>query len=118
MPVLALENGAPVLAFGTPGGFAQTQVNVQVLNNIVLFEMTPQQAIDAPRFVRMRNGLLQLETAVGEETASALANAGYDTRLRPPSDLFGGAQAIRIDPATGATRAGADRRREGFALAW
>jgi len=118
MPVIALQDGAPILAFGTPGGFAQTQVNVQVLNNILLFGMTPQQAVDAPRFVRMRNGSLQLETAIGGETAAALGTAGYDARLRPPSDLFGGAQAILIDPVTGALHAGADRRREGFALAW
>src|SRR5262249_604706 len=35
----------------TPAGHAQTQTLVQVLNNIVLFGMDPQEAVEAPRWI-------------------------------------------------------------------
>ncbi|HIG48995.1 MAG TPA: hypothetical protein EYQ20_22120 [candidate division Zixibacteria bacterium] len=42
--VMALGDGKPWLAFGAPGGDGQTQTNVQILNNIRVFGMTPQEA--------------------------------------------------------------------------
>ena len=66
-PVLALKNGKPWLAFGTPGGDGQTHTNVQVLNNILVFNMTPQEAIDAPRLRRLADGRLAI-TAHGSQT--------------------------------------------------
>lgn len=119
MPVLAMREGKPWLAFGTPGGFGQTQTHIQVLNNILVFGMTPQEAIDAPRMVRMLNGTVMLENRIHMSAPAALRERGYTVGLRgEPTDLFGGAQAIMIDEESGALRAGADRRREGFALAY
>lgn len=118
-PVMALRNGAPWLAFGTPGGDGQTQTHVQVLNNILLFGMTPQQAIDAPRIRRLPDGSLAIEDRLAEEVRSALAARGYTVRARSGwTAEFGGAQAVLIDGETGTKRAGADRRREGWALAY
>jgi gamma-glutamyltranspeptidase/glutathione hydrolase len=49
-PSLALKNGQPFLAFGTPGGDEQDQVNLQFFLNVVEFGMDIQEAIDAPNF--------------------------------------------------------------------
>src|SRR5207302_7282952 len=35
---------------GTPGGDIQVQSNLQVISNVIDFGMTPQQAIEAPRW--------------------------------------------------------------------
>lgn len=118
-PALALREGKPWLAWGTPGGLGQTHTLIQVLNNILLFGMSPQEAIDAPRLRWYASGTLAIEDRVPVAVRQALAARGY--RVRPRHGWtaeFGGAQAILIDPASGAKRAGADRRREGWALAY
>ena len=118
-PVMALRDGKPWLAFGTPGGDGQTQTQVQVLNNILLFGMTPQEAIDAPRLCRLPDGTLAIEDRVPKEVLEELRVRGYTVDVRSGwTALFGGAQAVLIDEATGAKRSGADRRREGYTLAY
>jgi gamma-glutamyltranspeptidase/glutathione hydrolase len=118
-PALVLDGGKPRLALGTPGGDGQTHTLIQVLNNIVLFGMSPQEAIDAPRFRRLENGTLAIEDRVPEAAIRALEERGYPVSVRAGlTATFGGAQAILLDPETGEKRAGADRRREAFALAY
>jgi gamma-glutamyltranspeptidase/glutathione hydrolase len=118
-PAMVLDGTRPWLALGTPGGDGQTHTLIQVLNNIAVFGMTPQDAIDAPRLRRMENGTLAIEDRIPAPVRQALEQRGY--RIHPVAGLtatFGGAQAILIDPKTGEKRAGADRRREAFALAY
>ncbi|MBI4421358.1 MAG: gamma-glutamyltransferase [Gemmatimonadetes bacterium] len=118
-PALALKDGKPWLAFGTPGGDGQTHTNVQVLNNILLFGMTPQEAVDAPRLRRLPNGRLAIEDRVAEPVRAALERRGYVVLARSGwTAEFGGAQAVLFDQRSGAKRAGADRRREAFAAAY
>lgn len=118
-PALALRDGRPWLAFGTPGGDGQTQTLIQVLNNLVVFGMGPQEAVDAPRFRRYADGSLSIEERVPESVRAALVSRGYEVRVRQGwTAEFGGAQAVRIDSETRSLRAGADRRREGFAAAY
>ena len=49
-PSLALRDGEPVLAFGTPGGDQQDQWQVGFFLNHVVGGMNLQEAIDAPAF--------------------------------------------------------------------
>jgi gamma-glutamyltranspeptidase/glutathione hydrolase len=118
-PVIVLSNDLPWLAVGTPGGDGQTHTIVQVLNNIQLFGMTPQEAIDAPRLRRLGDGSLAIEDGVPAEVRSALEARGYTVHARSGATAeFGGAQAVLVDHIAGRRRAGADRRREGWALAY
>ena len=118
-PALVLRDGRPSLAFGTPGGYGQTHTLVQVLNNITLFGMTPQEAIDAPRIRWYSGGRLSVEDRISPDVRDRLASRGYEVQPRTGwTAEFGGAQAVLIDPATNEKRAGADRRREGWALAY
>jgi gamma-glutamyltranspeptidase/glutathione hydrolase len=117
-PALVLKDGKPWMAFGTPGGDGQTHTLTQVLHNILFFGMTPQEAIDAPRLRRYPRRL-SLEDRVSDRAIQELTERGYRVRVREGwTAEFGGAQAILIYPETGAKRAGADRRREGWALAY
>lgn len=47
---IALRDGRPWMAFGTPGGDAQDQWSLQMLLNVVHGGMNLQEAIDAPEF--------------------------------------------------------------------
>jgi len=117
-PAMVLRSGQPWLTFGTPGGDGQTQTLLQVLHNIRFFGMSPQQAIDAPRIRRLPNGALAVEEAIPVEVRDALRERGYSVLTRTGLTAeFGGAQAILIDP-DGQLTAGADRRREGWSLAY
>ncbi|MCI2423022.1 gamma-glutamyltransferase family protein [Saccharopolyspora sp. K220] len=49
-PSLALRDGRPWLAFGTPGGDFQDQWSLHVFLNVVHGRMNLQEAIDAPEF--------------------------------------------------------------------
>lgn len=50
-PTIVFMNGKPYMTVGTPGGKAIPQIIAQVIHKIIDFGMTPQQAIDEPRFV-------------------------------------------------------------------
>ncbi|MFI6582803.1 gamma-glutamyltransferase family protein [Embleya sp. NPDC050493] len=49
-PTLVLRDGAPYLAFGTPGGDQQDQWTLNFFVNHVDFGMSPQQAVEAATF--------------------------------------------------------------------
>ena len=118
-PVIVLSNDRPLLALGTPGGDGQTHTILQVLNNIHLFGMSPQEAIDAPRLRRLGDGSLAIEDQVAQEVRDALEARGYTVHARSGwTAEFGGAQAVLVDQIAGRRRAGADRRREGWAVAY
>ena len=81
--------------------------------------MSPQEAIDAPRLRRRGDGSLAIEDRVPEGVRSALEARGHTVHARSGwTAEFGGAQAVLIDQITGRRRSAADRRREGWAVAY
>ena len=107
-----------MMVFGTPGSDGQTQTMLQVLNNIYLFGMTPQQAVDAPRYRSYADGTLLVDSGISQDVRTALATRGHNVRVQPtPSAELGGAQVIMVLPS-GVRWIGADHRREAYGLAW
>src|SRR6202023_438689 len=49
-PTIVLKDGKPYMAMSTPGGDNQDQALLQVLLNIIESGMSPQEAVEAPRF--------------------------------------------------------------------
>jgi gamma-glutamyltranspeptidase/glutathione hydrolase len=110
-------DGSPYMVLGSPGGDGQPQTVVQVLNNIVLFGMGPQAAIEARRL--QANGLrASVEVGVLVDSGAALKTRGLTVREEQPSSAFGGASAIVIHPVSRARMVGSDFRREAFGIAW
>jgi gamma-glutamyltranspeptidase/glutathione hydrolase len=67
-PLMALyPDGGFALTMGTPGGDSQTQSLLQIAHNMMLFGMTPQQAIEAPRFRSLRGVSVAIEDRVKHE---------------------------------------------------
>jgi gamma-glutamyltranspeptidase/glutathione hydrolase len=116
-PAMVLNaDGSLAMVLGTPGGDGQTQTIVQILNNAVVFGMTAQQAVEAPRW-RSYGRRVGIEPGVGQAVRDSLIARGHTVVIQPPSAEFGGAQMIRILP-TGAKQVGSDFRREAYGIAW
>jgi gamma-glutamyltranspeptidase/glutathione hydrolase len=115
VPGMVLRDGKPWLTFGVMGGDMQAQGHVQVLLNMIDFGMDVQRAGEMPRFRHFDSGLA-LESAMGEETRNALKAKGHQITISP--GMFGGYQAIMIDPKTGALSGGSDLRKDGCAIGW
>ena len=118
-PAMALRaDGSLYMVFGTPGSDGQTQTLLQVFNNIALFGMNAQAAVEAPRWRSWEDGRLQIDIGVPQSSRDGLSAIGHqlDIQVTPSADL-GGAQVIVITPA-GARAVGADPRREAYGIAW
>ena len=118
-PLMALNrDGSLAFTLGTPGGDSQTQSLIQIVNNVFLFGMTPQAAIEAPRF-RSYNGLrVDFEDRIPAGVLSDLGGRGHEPRvIHGWTATFGGAHMIRVEPS-GTLTAAADPRREAYAMAY
>jgi gamma-glutamyltranspeptidase/glutathione hydrolase len=116
-PTLLLNSdGSLRMVLGSPGGDGQPQTLLQVLNNLLVFRMTPQASVDAPRW--RAGAALWLEPRFGELVIAALRAKGHRAIVQAPGELFGGAQVIAIDGAPRKLQAAADSRREAKATAW
>jgi len=118
-PMMALNaDGSLAFTLGTPGGDSQTQSLIQIVNNIFLFGMTPQAAIEAPRFRSYNSLRVDFEDRISAEVLADLSGRGHDPRVvHGWTATFGGAHMIRIEPS-GTITAAADPRREAYAMAY
>lgn len=119
-PMMALNtDGSFAFTLGTPGGDSQPQSLLQIVHNMVVFGMTPQQAIEAPRFRSMGGVRVALENRVTDETARGLIGLGHDLNLIDGwTATFGGAQMIVWDAENGVLTVASDPRREAYGLAY
>jgi gamma-glutamyltranspeptidase/glutathione hydrolase len=118
-PMLALHDGALAFTLGTPGGDAQTQSLLQVVHNLLLFDMAPQAAVEAARF-RSYGGLrVAVEDRIADAVRAGLTERGHQLEVVEGwTAVFGGAQMIRVEPGSRTLVAAADPRREAYALAY
>ncbi len=117
-PLLLFRSGQPYLVLGSPGGTRIFPSLTQILLNITVFNMSLDQAIEAPRFFsysdRGKARDIYLEDRIPESTRQALLNLGHTLSIRDAFDpYFGGAQAIMVLPDRGIILGGADSRRDG-----
>ena len=126
-PTLALRDGAPVLAFGTPGGDQQEQWQMVFWLAHVVDGLDLQEAIDAPSWHTNAfpssfyprasvPGEVVVESRIGAEAIASLRSRGHLVTESDPWSL-GRLSAASRDPATGVLRAGANPRgMQGYAV--
>ena len=114
-PTIVVKDGEPVMAIGSPGSLAIPPAIITVLNNVLLFDMDLQGAINAPRgTITTRSKPYSKITIEADrmdpEVVAALEDAGYTLDNKGAYDMaLGGIAAIyRKD---GKVFAGADPRR-------
>lgn len=104
-------------SFGVMGGFMQPQGHLQVGSALVDFNMSPQAALDAPRFYWQKEKLFALEPSFGGKMVEEMRLRGH--KLMPLSQAetlhYGGGQAIVRDPETGVYIGGSEPRNDGQA---
>jgi gamma-glutamyltranspeptidase/glutathione hydrolase len=124
---LISEGGVPTVTVGCPGGDDQAQADLQLILNVLVFGMNPQQAVEAPRFSTQTlvnsfyprvywPGQLNVEPGISERTRAELRALGHAVTETGACGI--GAVVTRRDPETGVLSAGADPRRPTYALAW
>ena len=127
-PLLVMKDGQPFMGLSTPGGDQQLQSLLQVLLNVVVWGMSPEQALDQPRFgsynfpgtgseVNLNPAVLNVEGRIPAETVEALRAMGHDVR---PWGLWNWRACAPTvtwrDPETGVMIAAGDVRRETASL--
>ncbi len=118
-PMMVTDAGGLRMTIGSPGGHGQPQFLTQVYHNIFTFGMTPQQAVEAPRFIHNSDVRSRIEDRVSPDVLDALRARGHQVdAVAGWTATFGGVQVIFIDPVSNARRTGADPRREAYALAY
>jgi len=97
------------------GGFMQPQGHVQVVSNIVDYEMPLQAALDAPRWRYREDGQLALEPQFDDNIAAKLARKEHAVQILAPR-MFGGAQITRNNDGilSGATEPRKDGNAQGY----
>ncbi len=119
------KDGLSAMTIGCPGGDNQAQANLQIVLNVLVFGMNPQEAVEAPRFASQSvsnsfyphecfPGRLDLEDGFPESTAEALRGLGH--KIHRAVNCGMGATVTKRDPETGVLSSGGDPRRACYAL--
>ncbi len=130
IPAMTTRDGELHACFGVMGGYMQPQGHFQMLVNMLDLGMTPQQALDMPRWMlagpdaglgaQEAGGLVRMEDGWDFGIMAELARRGH--RLAPVDGfgraVFGGGQIILRDPETGVLIGGSDPRKDGCAVGW
>lgn len=123
-------DGGLKYVLGTPGADTQVQANMQIISDLVDFEMTIAEAVEAPRWKdnlsptesniphTCENELL-LEGRFNEQTIQNLKNRGHNVRVLDSWDgVTGREMIIQIDSSTGVLQGAADPRYDGYSIGY
>ena len=91
---MAVKEGRTWLAFGSMGGDQQDQWQLQFFLNRTVFDMSVQEAIEAPKFSSehfpgffyphdSELNRLRIEESVGQEVLKGLARRGHELDIAP-----------------------------------
>ena len=131
-PTLAMKDGKPFLSFAVQGGDTQDQNLLQLFLNIVEFNMTVQQATEAPNMNTdqlwlslggdkreeraPRPGYILLNDKTDSATREKLKSMGYT--LRFASHTSGPLNAIFYDQKHGSFWGGSSNYGEDYGIGW
>jgi gamma-glutamyltranspeptidase/glutathione hydrolase len=125
IPGFVMKDGEPFLSFGVMGTDMQPQGHVQVLVNLIDFDMNPQEAGDFMRFHHIGGseptgypaqgaGLVQMESGVSPSVRAELMKRGHQVTI---GGFMGGYQAILRDK-NGVYWGATEMRKDGEAIGY
>lgn len=114
-PAIVLKDREPVMAIGSPGNSSIPPAILAVLNNVLIFDMNIQQAVDLPRafVLDLYNPILTIEGSYfASDVKNELLNLGYEFNdVSKYNSALGGIAAVYYDTDTQKYYGGADPRR-------
>ena len=127
IPAFVTKDGEPFMSFGVMGGATQPQGHVQIICNIVDFDMNTQEAGDAPRVVHSGSsqptgetmtdgGTVSIERQFGPKLRNQLKKRGH--KLKYVNGIFGGYQGIRYDRERDVYFGASESRKDGMAAGY
>jgi len=116
-PVIVLQNDQVRLVLGSPGGGTIINTVLQVLLNVLAYNMDVLQAVNAPRFHDQwkPDQITYEKWGFSADTLDKLKKAGYKL---VETDSLGECEAIEVDPQTGWRFGAADSRGTGKAAGY
>lgn len=118
-PTLVFHDGKPFFTLGSPGAATIVASVLQVLLNILEYEMDLEDAIAERRIYNTPDLSVEWQDGIKAETMEKLADLGYHSnqsfKSQTADDRLGDVQAILINPSTGALYGAADAPRPGDA---
>jgi gamma-glutamyltranspeptidase/glutathione hydrolase len=126
-PAMALKDGKPWIAFGTPGSDTQPQTQLQFFLNVAEFGMNVQEALEQPTVISNSfrdsyqphdvKGKLLTPALLPKSVQDALAAKGHVLDIRNVKGV-GSVKAILIDPRTGVLMGGVSPTGDSYVMAW
>lgn len=123
-PAMLFKDSKPYLVYGTMGGEGQPQTQAAIVTRIVDFGMSPQDAINAPRWLHGRtwgasSNNLKVEGRVPNAIIQELKKKGHPIDVVDDyTDVMGHAGAILINSQTGVLQGASDPRGDGSAVGY
>lgn len=114
-PVIIFKDQAPVYALGTPGGHTIPQTVPQMIMNLIDFNMSIDEAIQAARISFVEPNIIALENDIPEDTFKELKTLGHEVQR---TRALGNAHGISLKYENGqfaGFEGAADSRGEGSA---
>jgi gamma-glutamyltranspeptidase/glutathione hydrolase len=108
MPTLVFKDGKPWLVTGTPGGSTIIDTVLQVIVNVIDFDLNVAEATHQPRIFQAATDTLEVEPNFNPDTVAAFRAKGHSVKA---AETMGSAQSIMIDK--GLFLGAADPRRPG-----
>jgi gamma-glutamyltranspeptidase/glutathione hydrolase len=126
-PAMALKDGKPWIAFGTPGSDTQPQTQLQFFLNVAEFGMNVQQALEQPAVISNSfrdsyqphdvKGKLLTPAMLPQNIKDGLAAKGHQLDIRNVKGV-GSVKAILVDPRTGVLMGGVSPTGDSYVMAW
>jgi gamma-glutamyltranspeptidase / glutathione hydrolase len=126
-PAMALKDGQPWIAFGTPGSDTQPQTQLQFFLNVAEFGMNVQEALEQPAVISNSfqdsyqphevKGKLLTPALLPTSVQEALASMGHQLDIRNVKGV-GSVKAILVDPRTGVLMGGVSPTGDSYVMAW
>jgi gamma-glutamyltranspeptidase / glutathione hydrolase len=126
-PAMALKDGKPWIAFGTPGADTQPQTQLQFFLNVVEFGLNVQEALEQPTVISNSfrdsyyphdvKGKLLTPAMLSKTVQDALSAKGHQLDIRNVKGV-GSVKAILIDPRTGVLMGGVSPTGDSYVMAW
>ena len=109
-PTIAMKDGKPFMALGTPGATRIFPSVLQAIVNVIDHGMTLQEAVEAPR-IWTQGQALEVEPGISDEVREGLQARGHDVEIT--ARVAGGMNGVMFDHANGVIRGAACYRADG-----